>query len=367
MLSPLTTGLLFLRYAPAKLVLAVRGEIMLSPLTTPHQESVCYPRLSLPLASILAKISPMIDTVAIKNYLLSLQDKICDALEQEDGSARFVDDRWDYATSPDKTGGGRTRALSDGNVIEKAGVNFSHISGPKMPAPATAHRPELAGRSFEAMGISLIVHPRNPYAPTSHANVRFFMAEKPGEDPVWWFGGGFDMTPYYGFSEDCKHWHQNAKKACDPFGEEVYPRYKKEADDYFYLKHRNEPRGIGGLFFDDLNEWEFERCFDFMKSVGDHYLPAYQPILNRRKNTPYGEKERDFQQYRRGRYVEFNLIYDRGTLFGLQSGGRTESILISLPSPVIWRYNWQPEAGSAEARLYEEFLIPKDWLEKSEK
>ena len=248
-------------------------------------------------------------------------------------------------------------------MFEQAGVNFSHVLGDKLPPSATAHRPELAGRHWLAMGVSLVIHPRNPYAPTSHANVRFFMAEKDGAEPVWWFGGGFDLTPYYGFEEDARHWHRTARNACEPFGPDVYPRYKKWCDEYFFLKHRDEPRGIGGLFYDDLNEGGFGRCFDFMKSVGDHYIPAYAPIIERRRDTPYAERERDFQLYRRGRYVEFNLVYDRGTLFGLQSGGRTESILMSLPPLVKWRYNWRPEAGTPEAKLYDVFLKPRDWVE----
>lgn len=294
---------------------------------------------------------------SIKTYLLTLQDSICFALEQEDNSTKFVTDTWQHQEG----GGGRTHALENGAVIEKAGVNFSHVHGKKLPAAATANRPELAGRAFQALGLSLIVHPRNPYAPTTHANLRFFIAEKPNAEPIWWFGGGFDLTPYYGFEEDCQHWHQTAKQACDPFGLHLYPQYKKYADEYFYLKHRKECRGIGGLFFDDMNDGNFEHCFAFVRSVGDHFLPAYQPILNHRKAHPYGESEREFQTYRRGRYVEFNLIYDRGTLFGLQFGGRIESILISLPSPVTWRYNWQPTPGTEEAKLTEYFLIPKDW------
>jgi coproporphyrinogen III oxidase len=241
-------------------------------------------------------------------------------------------------------------------------VNFSHVFGENLPASATAQRPELAGRRFEALGLSLVIHPRNPYVPTSHANVRFFLATKENTSPLWWFGGGFDLTPYYPFKEDAIHWHCIARKACTPFGEDVYPRYKKWCDEYFYLKHRGETRGIGGLFFDDLNEWGFSRCFDFMQSVGDHYLLAYLPLIQRRKNFTYGERERGFQLYRRGRYVEFNLLYDRGTLFGLQSGGRTESILMSLPPLVKWRYSWQPTAGTPEALLYEKFLQPYDWL-----
>ena len=301
--------------------------------------------------------TPNID--AVKAYLLDLQDRICAGLEAEDGSAKFEEDLWKREAAP---GGGRTRVLTNGAVFEQAGINFSHVEGDSMPAAATAHRPELVGRSFQAMGVSLVIHPHNPYVPTSHANVRFFIAEKEGEDPVWWFGGGFDLTPYYGNDEDVIHWHQTSKDACEPFGEDVYPRFKKWCDDYFYLKHRNEPRGVGGLFFDDLNEEGFEKSFAFMQSVGDHYLPAYQPIVARRKDTEFGERERDFQLYRRGRYVEFNLVFDRGTLFGLQTGGRTESILMSLPPLVKWRYNWSPETGTPEAKLYEHYLVPQDWV-----
>ena len=252
--------------------------------------------------------------------------------------------------------------MEEGKIFEKAGINFSHVHGDALPGSATAHRPELAGRSFQALGVSLVIHPHNPYVPTSHANVRFFIAEKEGEDPVWWFGGGFDLTPYYGNDEDVIHWHTIAKQACDPFGEDAYSKYKKWCDEYFYLKHRDEPRGIGGLFFDDLNEGSFEECFAFMKSVGNHYIPAYRPIVTKRKNMDYGEREREFQLYRRGRYVEFNLVFDRGTLFGLQTGGRTESILMSLPPLVSWKYNWQPETGTTEAELYEKYLKPKDWI-----
>ncbi|MGD8577064.1 MAG: oxygen-dependent coproporphyrinogen oxidase [Thiohalophilus sp.] len=295
---------------------------------------------------------------AVKSYLLNLQDEICAALAEEDGGEGFIEDSWER----EEGGGGRSRVLEDGQVFEKAGINFSHVHGSGLPASATAHRPELAGRSFQAMGVSLVIHPRNPYVPTSHANVRFFIAEKDGADPVWWFGGGFDLTPYYAFHEDVLHWHTVAKQACEPFGDDIYARYKKWCDEYFYLKHRDETRGVGGLFFDDLNEWEFEKSFAFMRSVGDHYIPAYRPIVNKRKNTEYGERERDFQLYRRGRYVEFNLVYDRGTLFGLQTGGRTESILMSLPPLTKWRYNWQPEAGTPEADLYEKYLQPHDWL-----
>lgn len=299
-----------------------------------------------------------VDIAAVKQYLLALQDRICEELATEDGGANFVEDAWERPGG----GGGRSRVISNGAVFEQGGVNFSHVFGDTLPPSATAQRPELAGRSFQAMGVSLVIHPHNPLIPTSHANVRFFVAEKPGEAPVWWFGGGFDLTPYYGFEEDCTEWHQNAQAACQPFGEEVYPRYKQWCDDYFFIKHRNEPRGIGGLFFDDLNEWGFEKTFAFMRSVGDHYIKAYRPIVNRRKTLAFTETQRDFQLYRRGRYVEFNLVYDRGTLFGLQSGGRTESILMSLPPLVKWRYDWQPEAGSAEAKLYTDFLRPRDWL-----
>ncbi|MBD2857581.1 oxygen-dependent coproporphyrinogen oxidase [Spongiibacter sp. KMU-158] len=294
-----------------------------------------------------------IDIDAVKNYLLDLQDRICAELEQADGVAKFVEDDW---------GRGRSRVITNGAVIEKGGVNFSHVSGDAMPASASAHRPELAGRRFQAMGVSLVIHPENPYIPTSHANVRFFVAEKDGEDPVWWFGGGFDLTPYYGFEEDCQHWHQTAADACAPFGDEVYPKYKKWCDEYFFLKHRNESRGIGGLFFDDLNEGGFERCFAFMQAVGNAYTQAYVPIIQRRKAMAWGERERDFQLHRRGRYVEFNLVFDRGTLFGLQSGGRTESILMSMPPLVAWDYCWEPEAGSPEAALTRDFLPHRDWL-----
>jgi coproporphyrinogen III oxidase len=298
------------------------------------------------------------DVDAVKTYLLDLQDRICRAVETEDGSARFREDLWERAEG----GGGRSRVFVDGTVFEQAGVNFSHVFGKNLPASATAHRPELAGRGFQAMGVSLVIHPRNPYVPTSHCNVRFLIAEKSGAEPIWWFGGGFDLTPYYGFDEDCQHWHRTAKAACDPSGADYYPRFKKWCDDYFFNKHRNEPRGIGGLFFDDLNEKNFAHCFGLMRSVGDYFLPAYQPIVQKRKQTPHGERERDFQLYRRGRYVEFNLVYDRGTLFGLQSGGRTESILMSLPPLVKWRYDWKPAPGSPEAALTERFLTPKDWI-----
>ncbi len=294
----------------------------------------------------------------VKAYLHALQDRLCTILETEDGSAQFTEDSWKHQAG----GGGRTRYLADGSVFEKAGVNFSHVQGFNLPPAATAKRPELVDARFQAMGVSVVIHPLNPYIPTSHANVRFIVAEKPDADPIWWFGGGFDLTPYYGFDEDCRHWHQTAKAACEPFGNDVYPHYKKWCDEYFYLKHRHEPRGIGGLFFDDLNEWGFEKSFAFMRSVGDSYIQAYQPIVARRKSHLFGERERNFQCYRRGRYVEFNLLYDRGTLFGLQSGGRTESILMSLPPLVSWKYSYQPELGSEEAKLYEKYLIAKDWV-----
>ncbi len=300
-----------------------------------------------------------IDIQGVKAYLLSLQDRICAALAEEDSKETFIEDCWDRPGG----GGGRTRLLREGAVFEQAGINFSHVHGAGLPPSATAHRPELAGRSFQALGVSLVIHPCNPYVPTSHANVRFFVAEKAGETPIWWFGGGFDLTPYYGFEEDCVFWHRVARDACAPFGDHVYPRYKQWCDEYFFLKHRNEPRGIGGLFFDDLNGWDFATCCAFMRSVGDHYLEAYLPIVGRRKTLAYGDRERNFQLYRRGRYVEFNLVYDRGTLFGLQSGGRTESILMSLPPLVKWRYAWKPAPGTEEARLYTEFLKPKDWLQ----
>lgn len=294
----------------------------------------------------------------VKNYLLGLQQDICSALEAEEGGKKFVIDEWQREAG----GGGRSAVIEGGEVIEKGGVNFSHVYGDGLPPSASAHRPELAGRSFQAMGVSLVIHPKNPYAPTSHMNVRLFVAEKAGEEPVWWFGGGFDLTPFYGFKEDCIHWHQVAKAACDPFRMDLYPRFKAWCDKYFYLKHRNEARGIGGIFFDDFNELGFEQSFAFLQSVGDAYIKAYRPILAKRKSAPYQDKQRQFQLYRRGRYVEFNLVFDRGTLFGLQSGGRTESILMSLPPLVSWKYNWQPEAGSEEASLTEDFLTPKDWV-----
>jgi len=299
-----------------------------------------------------------VDKHAVKAFLLQLQDQICAALEQSDGQSTFVEDSWDRAEG----GGGRSRVLTKGAAFEQAGVNFSHVFGDKMPASATAHRPELAGRRFEAMGVSLVIHPNNPYVPTSHANVRFFIAEKEGEDPVWWFGGGFDLTPFYPCEEDVLHWHQVAFDCCAPFGADVYPKYKAWCDEYFYLKHRGETRGVGGLFFDDLNQWGFERSFTFMRAVGEAFINAYQPIVERRKQTPYTDAHRQFQLYRRGRYVEFNLVFDRGTLFGLQSGGRTESILMSMPPLVRWEYGFQPVEGSVEALLYQRYLQPQDWL-----
>lgn len=300
-----------------------------------------------------------IDIQKIETYLLSLQNRICTALAQEDQQGHFIHDQWERPTG----GGGLTRVMDNGAVFEKAGVNYSCVYGNQLPASATAHRPELSGRDFKALGVSLVVHPLNPFVPTSHANIRFFIAEKDSTEPVWWFGGGYDLTPCYGFEEDCTHWHHTARQACAPFGEDIYPRFKKWCDDYFYLKHRDEPRGIGGLFFDDLNEWDYKTCFAFMRSIGDSYLNAYLPIVQKRKNTVYTEREKQFQLYRRGRYVEFNLIYDRGTLFGLQSGGRTESILMSLPPRVEWHYNWRPETNTREARLYNEFLKPRDWID----
>ncbi|MEH6388045.1 oxygen-dependent coproporphyrinogen oxidase [Pseudomonas profundi] len=300
------------------------------------------------------------DVAAVKAYLTGLQDRICAALEQLDGRSQFAEDEWQRPGG----GGGRSRIIENGSLLEKGGVGFSHVFGDGMPPSATAHRPELAGRHFQAMGVSLVMHPENPHIPTSHANVRFFIAEKADADPVWWFGGGFDLTPYYAHEEDCVHWHRVARDACAPFGDDVYPRFKAWCDEYFYLKHRQEARGIGGLFFDDVNQWGFERSFEFMRAIGDAYLEAYLPIVERRKAQAYTAEQKAFQEYRRGRYVEFNLVYDRGTLFGLQTGGRTESILMSLPPTVRWGYNWQPEPGSAEARLTEDFLPVRDWLKE---
>ncbi|HEY5739984.1 MAG TPA: oxygen-dependent coproporphyrinogen oxidase [Gammaproteobacteria bacterium] len=301
------------------------------------------------------------DIEQVRSYLVQLQERISGELQRIDGKAVFVADEWQRAAG----GGGRSMVLRDGAVFEQGGVNFSEVFGDNLPASATAQRPELAGRGFRAMGLSLVMHPDNPYMPTSHANVRFFVAEKPGEDAIWWFGGGFDLTPYYGCREDCIHWHRTARQACDPFGAERYAEYKRWCDEYFYLRHRKEPRGIGGLFFDDLNEPDFEQAFAFMRSVGDHYLPAYVPIVERHMNDAFGEREKKFQWYRRGRYVEFNLVYDRGTLFGLQSGGRTESILMSLPPVVNWRYNYHPPAGSPEAELTDYYLQARDWLNEN--
>ncbi len=291
-----------------------------------------------------------------REFFTGLQQRIVGCLQDVDGKF-FRRDKWERPEG----GGGLSCVLEEGNVLERGGVNYSHVFGGGLPASATAARPELSGRSFEAMGVSLVLHPRNPYAPTVHLNVRYLEARKEGAEPVWWFGGGMDLTPYYGFEEDAIHFHQTCKQALQPFGDDRHPKFKKWCDEYFYLKHRREPRGIGGIFFDDLSKPDFDTCFNLTKSVGDHFLAAYVPILERRLNMPYGERERDFQAYRRGRYVEFNLVWDRGTLFGLQSGGRTESILMSLPPIVKWRYDWKPEAGSAEGKLYTDFLIGKDW------
>ncbi|HKO87864.1 MAG TPA: oxygen-dependent coproporphyrinogen oxidase [Burkholderiales bacterium] len=296
----------------------------------------------------------------IKAYFLDLQARIVNGLEQHDGE-RFAVDEWQRPQG-NLQGNGKSCLIEDAALFERGGVNFSHVSGAALPPSATAARAELAGRGFEAMGVSLVLHPRNPYVPTVHMNVRFLIAEKAGSDPVWWFGGGMDLTPYYGFEEDAVHFHQECKAALDPFGENRYPQYKDWCDKYFFIRHRNEARGIGGIFFDDLNEPDFDQCYALMRSVGDRFIPAYVPILERRHGMQYGERERDFQAYRRGRYVEFNLIYDRGTLFGLQSGGRAESILMSLPPLVKWRYDWQPESGTPEARLYTDFLPHRSWV-----
>ncbi len=299
-----------------------------------------------------------INTATVKTYLQGLQDHICAELEAEDGSKRFREDAWQHANG----GGGRTRVMEEGAVIEKGGVNFSHVKGDSLPGAASARHPEIAGAPFEAMGVSLVIHPQNPYVPTSHMNVRLFVANPDADTPTWWFGGGFDLTPYYGNLDDCISWHQAAKNACDPFGADYYPRFKHWCDDYFVLAHRGEARGIGGLFFDDFNEQNFEHSFGLMQSVGNAYVGTYRAIMNARKQSEYGQRERDFQSYRRGRYVEFNLIYDRGTIFGLQSKGRTESILMSLPPNVTWRYDWQPEPNSLEAALYTDFLPARDWV-----
>ena len=294
---------------------------------------------------------------AVKAWLLSLQERIVAAVEEVDGQP-FIRDSWQRPEG----GGGISRLIEEGNVLERGGVGFSHVTGMSLPPSAAANRPELAGRAWEAMGVSLVFHPRNPYAPTVHMNVRFFTTTGADKEPVWWFGGGMDLTPYYGFTEDARHFHQVCHDALAPFGDALHPAYKKWCDDYFYLKHRKEARGIGGVFFDDVNEHGFEQSFAMTQSVGDNFINAYLPILKRRKDTPYGEHERDFQAYRRGRYVEFNLVFDRGTLFGLQSGGRTESILMSLPPIVKWRYDWQPQDGTPEAALYTDFLPHRDWL-----
>jgi len=294
----------------------------------------------------------------VEAEFLALQDRICKALETADPDGGFREDAWQRPEG----GSGRSRVLSDGAVFERAGANYSHVYGDTLPPSASAARPELAGRPFRALGVSVVVHPLNPFVPTSHFNVRYFAAGGAQGTSDWWFGGGFDLTPYYGFEEDAVHWHQQAASACQPFGEDVYPRFKAWCDEYFYLRHRAEPRGIGGIFFDDLNQWGFERSFEFVRSVSDHYLRAYLPIVERRKDHPYGAREREFQLYRRGRYVEFNLVYDRGTVFGLQSGGRVESILVSMPPLVSWRYDWQPQPGTPEAELYEQFLSARDWI-----
>jgi len=303
-----------------------------------------------------------LDLAAVREFFAGLQQTIVARLSDADGRA-FRRDEW----ARPEGGGGVTQILEDGGVFERAGVNFSHVSGASLPPSASAGRPELAGRSFQALGASLVLHPRNPYVPTVHMNVRFFVAERPGAGAVWWFGGGMDLTPYYPFAEDARHFHRACRDALAPFGAERYPRYKKWCDDYFHLKHRGEPRGIGGVFYDDLSEPDFETCFALTRSVGDGFLAAYLPILERRKDLLYGARERAFQAYRRGRYVEFNLVYDRGTLFGLQSGGRTESILMSLPPRVEWRYDWKPEPGSPEEKLYTEFLVPRDWADQDER
>jgi len=292
----------------------------------------------------------------VKEYLTGLQNRICAELESLDGKGTFSSDTWERPGG----GGGDSRVLKQGDIFEQAGVGFSHVFGDQMPPSATKNRPELAGKKFQAVGVSLVLHPRNPYVPTTHANFRFFTAGQ--RKPVWWFGGGFDLTPYYPFLDDVVYWHKVAKATCEPFGEDLYPRYKQWCDEYFYLKHRNETRGVGGLFFDDVNEPGFEKSFEFVRAAGDSFLKAYRPIVEKRISHRYGERQRNFQLYRRGRYVEFNLIYDRGTLFGLQSGGRTESILMSLPPMVRWEYDWQPEPGSPEDTLYRDFLRPRDWL-----
>lgn len=301
--------------------------------------------------------SQLPDLDVLKRFFMALQDEICQKFEKIDGRATFQEDAW----TREAGGGGRSRVIRNGAMFEQGGVNFSHVYGESLPASATAHRPELAGRSFHALGVSIVMHPENPYLPTSHANVRFFLAEKPGADPVWWFGGGFDLTPYYPFEEDAIHWHNTAKSLCLPFGDDIYPRYKKWCDDYFFLKHRNEARGIGGLFYDDLNQPDFQTCFKFTEAVAKGYLEAYLPILEKRRALEWGTREREFQLYRRGRYVEFNLVWDRGTLFGLQTGGRAESILMSMPPLARWEYAYEPDPDSPEARLTRDFLPSREW------
>ena len=303
----------------------------------------------------------VIDTNTLRNYFLGLQDRITDAMSELDGKA-FITDSWTKPADAKLKGDGRSRILEEGNILERGGVGFSHVRGDAMPPSASAHRPELAGRAFEAMGVSLVFHPRNPHIPTVHLNVRCFIAQAEGKDPVWWFGGGMDLTPYYGDEADCQHFHQTCKNALDPYNPELHPRFKKWCDEYFYLKHRDEPRGIGGIFYDDFSELGFEKSFEMTRAVGDAFLDAYLPIVKKHQNDPYTEDQREFQAFRRGRYVEFNLVFDRGTLFGLQSGGRTESILMSMPPVVRWGYDWKPAANSPEARLYTDFLKPKDWI-----
>ncbi|MBB3214112.1 coproporphyrinogen III oxidase [Herbaspirillum sp. Sphag1AN] len=311
---------------------------------------------SLPFRAV-TSTTPVASASIVKAYLQDLQHRIVAALEQIDGTP-FLSDSWQRPEG----GGGTSRIIEEGQVFERGGVGFSHVMGTSLPPSAAANRPDIAGRQWEAMGVSLVLHPRNPYAPTVHMNVRFFIASAEGQEPVWWFGGGMDLTPYYGFVEDAQHFHRSCRDALAPFGDDLHARYKQWCDDYFYLKHRQEPRGVGGIFFDDLNHLPFEDSFALLRNVGDSFIGAYAPIVQQRKDLPFGERERDFQAYRRGRYVEFNLVLDRGTLFGLQSGGRTESILMSLPPVVKWRYNWQPQAGSPEAALYSDFLVHKDWL-----
>ena len=303
-------------------------------------------------------------TQAVRDYLLGLQQRIVDAMQQADGQP-FITDAWLRPAGDRLQGDGRTQLLEDGGLLERGGCSFSHVRGLQLPPSATQHRPELAGAPFEAMGLSLVFHPRNPMVPTVHMNVRMFAALPEGQAPVVWFGGGMDLTPYYGFEDDAQHFHRACRDALVPFGEGLYPRFKQWCDEYFFLKHRNEPRGIGGIFFDDFNEGGFAAAFAMLRAVGDAFLPAYLPIVEWRRGLPYGERERDFQAYRRGRYVEFNLVFDRGTLFGLQSGGRTESILMSMPPLVKWRYDWRPESGTPEARLYSDFLRPRDWAAES--